>query len=71
MNDTTIRTAIGARIRELRLSRGLTQQQLADLSHLSKPNISNIEAGKYSVGIDVLQRICQALNVTLQLVEKD
>lgn len=71
MTEQTIRTEIGARIKELRLSQGLTQQQLADLSGLSKPNISNIEAGKYSVGIDVLYRVCEALKVSIKLVEKE
>lgn len=68
MTELTIRTEIGARIKELRLAQNLTQQQLADLAKLTRAKICNIEAGKYSVGLDVLYRISEALNVSIQLI---
>lgn len=71
MEEQTIRTEVGARIKELRTSKGMTQQQLAELAKLTKANVCNIEAGKYSVGLDVLYRISEALNVSIRLIEKD
>lgn len=71
ITEPTIRTEIGARIKELRLAQNLTQQQLAELAKLTKANVCNIEAGKYSVGLDVLYRIAEALNVSIRLIEKN
>lgn len=68
--DTTIRLVIGARIKELRTTQNLTQQQLADLAGVTKANICNIERGAYSVGLDVLNKIATALGAEIQLVSQ-
>lgn len=65
MEEITIRTKIGARIKELRTEKGMSMQQLADAAGITKANVCNIEAGKYSVGIDVLYRITTALGVEI------
>lgn len=57
--------AIGRRIRELRVRRGFTQQQLADLSGVGVMAISAIERGQANPKIDTLERIAHALTVTL------
>ena len=62
-----IRLRIGLRIKELRSSQNLTQLQLAEMAGITKANVCNIEAGKYSVGLDVLHRITQALGVKIVL----
>jgi DNA-binding XRE family transcriptional regulator len=46
--------------------RGLTQQQLADQVGISKPYLSQLEAGKRRGGVEVLKRIAQALKLTLE-----
>jgi transcriptional regulator with XRE-family HTH domain len=53
----------GVRIRKLRLDRGLTQLQLADLIGLSEDQVGNIERGKSWVGEQTLALIAQGLNV--------
>lgn len=63
-----IRSAIGCRIRHFRLTQDLTQQELADLAGITKANLCNIEKGKYSAGIDIIHRICESLNLEIQLV---
>ena len=68
--DTTIRLVIGGRIRDLRTSQRLTQQQLADLAGVTKANICNIERGAYSVGLDVLNKIATALQAEVQLISQ-
>ncbi|MBX3253893.1 MAG: helix-turn-helix transcriptional regulator [Chitinophagaceae bacterium] len=55
MNDERVR--IGARIRELRESAGMTQNQLAEKSRLLASNIDRIEKGKYSPDLDILSCI--------------
>ena len=39
-------TALGQKMREARKKKDLTQQELADLSHVSVKQIANIEKGK-------------------------
>ena len=48
---------IGNKIRELRLENGLTQEELADRSELSKGFISQLESDKTSPSIETLQDI--------------
>jgi DNA-binding XRE family transcriptional regulator len=50
----------GHRLAEIRRSRGLTQQELADRMGVTKGRISQIEQGKIS-GQDVLARYAEAL----------
>ncbi len=61
------RERIGASIRNLRIQRGLTQTQLAKMAGITQPNLVRIEGGKFSVGIDLLNRIANALGVTISL----
>ena len=54
-------------LRELRLKRGMTQQQLADKIGMSRPRVAEYESGKYSVEnmtLDKAIRICDALHVS-------
>lgn len=64
---TEKRLLMGQRIRELRTEQGLTLQQLADYAGVTRANLSNIEGGRYSVGLDVLNRIAIALGVELKM----
>lgn len=62
-----IRSAIGKRIKSIRLQRDMTQQELATAAGITKANVCRVEEGKYSVGIDVLDKIAAALGVSLEL----
>lgn len=59
------REEMGRSIRELRQRKGMTQGQLAQMAGITQANVANIEAGKYSVGLDVLNKIAFALGVTI------
>ena len=61
------RKKIGGMIAEIRKSKGLTQDELSSMSGLDRTNIAKIENGKYSVGVDVLGKICKALGVALKI----
>ena len=52
-------------IRVRREYRGLTQQQLAEKSGISKPYLSQLESGKRNGTTDILKNIAQALHVGL------
>ena len=64
------RDFIGKRIAEIRQAKGLSIRQLAEACGVNFANIYKIENGKYNVSIDILGKICDALEVKLELVEK-
>jgi transcriptional regulator with XRE-family HTH domain len=64
------RIRIGKEVMQLRARSNLTQQQLSDKSGVTRANISKIEAGRYSVGFDVLQRVAEALDSDIKLVKR-
>jgi len=64
------RERIGTRIREIRTSKGILQQELAELAGLKQQSIARIEAGKFSTGIDMLGNIADALGCTIEFNEK-
>lgn len=60
----------GQRLRELRLARGLTQGQLADLCGSNHPFISNLERGVKVPSLTMLIRLAAALDCQVRnLVE--
>lgn len=59
------RKELGERIRELRKSVGITQEELGEKSALSYKFIGEIERGQVNVSIDSLARIAIALEVKI------
>lgn len=62
------RAAIGRRIAEIRRELGFSQRELARRAGISQPNLVNIEAGRYSAGLDILWRISRALGRAVYIV---
>jgi transcriptional regulator with XRE-family HTH domain len=62
------RQRIGQHIAQLRKEQGMTQQDLADRVEMQRAHIARIEAGRYSVGLDTLAAIAQALGKRLAFV---
>ncbi len=58
-------TAIGIRIKEIRLARGMTLQTLSDASGLSPSMLSLVERGRASPSIGSLVVIASSLGVTM------
>lgn len=56
---------IAERIRELRLQRGLTVQELAYRCDMERSNLSRIEAGRTNPTLRTLCILCNALGVEL------
>ena len=56
---------IGLKLKELRVQKGLTQEELADRSELSKGFISQLERNLTSPSIATLTDILQCLGTTL------
>ena len=56
--------ALGRRIREERLKRGMSQQELASLVQIEASNLSNIERGTGHASMNTFIRIIAALDTT-------
>jgi transcriptional regulator with XRE-family HTH domain len=63
---TDICVWVGGRIRRLRLKRGWTQQILADHAQLAREHISAVETGRAEPGLRALERIADALEISLK-----
>ncbi|MGJ8547480.1 MAG: helix-turn-helix domain-containing protein [Sulfitobacter sp.] len=54
---------VGLNIRNLRNSRGLSQEQLALAADIDRSYVSRIELAKVSVSLEILEQIALALGV--------
>lgn len=69
--DGAILSHFGARVRELREARGMTQEQFAHACELDRTYVSGIERGKRNVSLRNIRRVADALGVSLaQLFEQ-
>lgn len=62
------RKQIGQQIAKIRIEKGITQEGLSELTGLDRANISKIENGRYNIGIDILQKVCDALGARIEVV---
>lgn len=60
---TKLRNSVGERIRAIRKAKGLTQQQLAELSGLDDAYIGSLERGERNFSIDTLEKILLGLEI--------
>lgn len=67
-NRQAERVRIGKRIKELREAKKMEARDLAILTGIDAANLSRIEQGKYSTGVDILSRICVILDAHLDLI---
>ena len=58
-------TALGQKMREARKKKDVTQQELADLSHVSVKQIANIEKGKMNPSYLILRALAKVLHISL------
>ena len=61
------RLRIGSRLRELREAKGLTTTQLGERCGLAQSTISKVENGRWSVSLDILSKVCEALGARVDI----
>jgi transcriptional regulator with XRE-family HTH domain len=65
-----ITARVGFKIRQIRESRGISQEKLAELADLHRAYIGQIERGEKNIGVKNLEKIAKALGVKMaDLVE--
>lgn len=65
-----IRKVFGDNIKQIRLSKGLSQEKFAELCGIHRTYISDIECYQRNVSIDNIQKIADALGVASYLLIK-
>ena len=69
MNEKEFMHMVGDRIKKLREQKGLTINELSQLSNVSKSYISSIERGiQKNPSIKVLKKIAKTLNTSLETI---
>lgn len=63
--------AIGKRLREIRISKGLTQEYIANMADVNTSHISNIENNRVKISLPTLVHVCNALEVTIDYILAD
>ena len=62
---------LGIRVRYLRRKRNLSQEQLAEKTDSTRVSISKVELGKVHIGVDFLDSLARALDVTSATLLED
>lgn len=63
---TRLRILFGKRLRYLRRSKDMTQEQLAEAAGISVEFVSNIERGVNAPSFETIEKIAQVLRVPIQ-----
>lgn len=59
---------IGKKLREIRISKGLTQEYVANMADVNTSHISNIENNRVKISLQTLVHVCNALGVTIDYI---
>lgn len=59
---------IGKRLKEIRISKCITQEYVAGIADVNVSHISNIENNRVKVSLSTLVHICNALNITVDYI---
>lgn len=60
-----IKTKVGKRIKELRNKLGISQEELAFRSEIHRTYIASLEVGKRNISIETLEKVVNALEVSM------
>lgn len=62
---------IGKKLKELRISKNLTQEYIANMADVNVSHISNIENNRVKISLPTLVHVCNALNTTVDYILAD
>lgn len=62
---------IASKLKETRISQGMTQEYVATVADVNTSHICNIENNRVKVSLSTLVQMCNALNVTVDYILSD
>jgi CheY-like chemotaxis protein len=65
MHSAEVKKRFGVQVRRRRTDLGLSQEQLAEKANLHRTYVSDVEAGKRNPSLESIQRLVQALGVSI------
>ncbi|WP_084344588.1 helix-turn-helix domain-containing protein [Microbacterium resistens] len=68
MAQKALKSALGEQLRAIRLTRGLTQEQLAEQLSVTPRYLAGIERGERNLTLDSIDVLANELDVEVQLV---
>ena len=72
IHNNSLRTTFARNLRALRLSKGLSQEALAELAELHRTYVSSVERCERNITLDSVDRLAKALGVkALDLLRED
>ena len=63
--ENSLQIKVGKRIRKIRESKGISQQELAAKCNFEKSNMSRLESGRVNSTLATLEKIALALEVNI------
>ena len=57
--------SLGDKLRELRRSRAMSQEQVANIAEITTTFLGQVERGTKSISVQTLEKVCNALDVSL------
>lgn len=61
-----IKLKVGKRIKEIRNGRGVSQESVANTAEMERSFITHIENGRRNISVETLQRVLDALDISLK-----
>ena len=58
--------AFGKRIREVRKSKGISQERLAEMAGIDRSYMGNVERGEKNITLKKAYELCDALDIKIQ-----
>ena len=71
IDDNKLKEILSQNIKSARLSSGLTQENLAEMSNISLEFLKAVETARSGISLTTLISICHALNITPNELLKD
>lgn len=60
--------AFGKRVREVRKSKGISQEKLAEMAGIDRSYMGNIERGEKNITLKKIYEICDALKIDIKIL---
>jgi len=64
-NHDEIRKKLGKVVKEIRNTRGISQQEICDYTGLSQKYLSDLENGKRNIGLDTIVILTNYFNISI------